>query len=509
MKIHTVLYDSILTFHFLPTEEINRARSVLITVHTSLTSRKSIEKILHECALFFPGAAVVGCAAPAVAQGGSLLEEQTLITIYAFERTKVYAHALEKIDYAESFDAGQLLARRTLRKDAELGILFTDTLGVDSESLFQGVVSQTKIPVAGGMAADRKLYDTFVFYGENVLHRGAVLVTLCGEALRVDLRRHTFSRPIGPAWRIDEAKNDCVLEIEGEVAENFLSRYLGERFLSRFEETSRHIALMDEEEGIVRSFLRRIDGGSVRCAGHLDTNRRWRFCVAPQEPVRAETVSGAWEAAIVFGDLSQLSVESLCIRPMLKSLQHRSPVTGMLGFGQFYADGKDRALLNRSLVVVSLSEEPASAPGEPPQPVTLCSGQKETDIDTAEVLTHLGTVLVEEASLKNAAFETLMEEAEGGRVVYDKNLRLVAANERAKRMLGLEVKASEGTLENLEPWIVALLRSALEGEVRTKVDRVLDVSSARSVVLRIDVRPLRENGKIVGGLAGVHPGESA
>ena len=508
MKTYSVLYDSILTFHFLPTEEINRAKSVLVVVQTGLTSHKSIEKILHECALFFPNATVVGCAAAGIVLDGKMRENQTLITIYTFERTKVTTYALEGIDYTESFEAGKRLARRAVRKDAALGLLMADTLGVDSESLFHGVSTQMNgTPIVGAMAADRTLFDTFVFHGEHVLRHGAVLVILSGESLHIDLRHHTFLRSIGPVWCVDEARKDRLLKIHGENAIEFLLRYLGEDFVAHFGELSRHIGLIDENNGIARSFLLQEDKGIVRCAGHIDPDGRWRFTIPSEEPREVELAPGMWEAVMVYGDISHLAAESLCIRPMLEALQRRLPTTGMLGYGQFYAQGNVREVLNQSFVVVSLSEAPVTRSEEAPEKLTLCGTGKEPDVETAEVLAHLGTVLLEEASLKTVALEALMDEIDQGTLLYDTHLRLIAANDRAKNLLGLEVKAPEGTLDHLEPWIVMLLKSALDGEVRTKVEQVMEVSSARNTVLRIDVRPLKSYGRIVGALAFVHPGD--
>lgn len=509
MKTHSVFYDSILTFHFLPTEEINRARSVLVVVQSGLTSRASIEKILHECALFFPNAAIVGCAAAGVVHEGKMAQEQTLITIHSFDDTRIHVHSLEEIDFSDSFEAGKRLARRTAKKDTAVGLLFADTLAVDSEALFQGVVSQMPdTPVAGAMAADRSLFDTFVFHGEKVLRRGAVLVTLGGGRLRIGLRSHTFVRPVGPAWRIDEARNDRIVKIEGEKAAAFLSHYLGEEFLSRSGETFRSIGLIDEKRGIVRTFLSPEEDCTIRCAGHVDARAPWRFAIPAEKPRDAELPTSGWEAAMLFGDLSHLSAESHCVLPLLEALHRRLPVTGMFGCGEFHADGKSATLRNRALVLLTLSETPAAEnETDAAERIRLCTVEKRPDIETVEALAHLGGVLTEEASLKTLALEALMEEVDRGALLYDTGLRLLAADARAKSLLGLEVKAPDGRLDALEPWVVSLLRSALEGEVRTKVGQVLEVSNARKRVLRIDVRPLREKERIVGALAFVHPGD--
>ncbi|WP_456453161.1 FIST N-terminal domain-containing protein, partial [Hydrogenimonas sp.] len=94
MRTYSLLYDSVLSFHMLPIEEINAHKSVLVLVFTTLSSRKSAEKILREVSLFFPQAHVAGLSVSAVADGGHILESGTFLQILAFDTAKVSVTAL-------------------------------------------------------------------------------------------------------------------------------------------------------------------------------------------------------------------------------------------------------------------------------------------------------------------------------------------------------------------------------------------------------------------------------
>ncbi|WP_353662519.1 FIST N-terminal domain-containing protein [Hydrogenimonas sp. SS33] len=510
MQTYSVLYDSVLTFHFLPTEEINRAKSVLVIVQSSFTSHRTIEKILHECSIFFPDAIIVGGHSYGGVHDTTILEEKTLITIHTFDKTRIHVHALEDIKRDECIEAGRRLCKKVLRRDTKLLLLFSDTLGVDSEALFRGIVKTGGgVPLSGCMTADRgKYYETAVFYGEKPLYKGAVLVALNGSKLNVDLQRYDFVKPVGPSFRIDNAEKDRVHRIDGERAFDFYAERLGEEFAKGLPANSLKISLFSCDKEYCRNIIGKDEDGTLRYAGHLEEGGEWKFALFDHEK-RCEIVipTEPYESCILFGDASQLAQEKAMLHPVVEGFGEKLNTTGMFGYGQFFHDGEKALLLNRAFVTVCLGESYIDGIGEERTvKLHLRSLWYEPDPLTAKAILHLGEFLVSGSDLCMEALTQLSQVTDRGVIIYNEKLKPLAANDMAKTILGLDLKLlQEYSLKQLEEWIVELMEAAVRGEYRTRVGSILDPTSGEMMPLRIEVVPLKKDHFILGGIAYIFP----
>ena len=511
MKTYSVVYESVLTFHLLPTDEINCAKSILVQIYSTYRSRSMLEKIAREVQIFFPDAVIVGVTTFGDIHNNAFSEHKTIIAITTFDKTKVTGFSLGEIEEEQTTDAGKLLAKKVLKRDTKLLLLFCDTLQINPEELLEGVSSVAKnVPICGGLAADYgKFFETILIHNDQTITKGAVAIGLSGSHLTVAMEAVVDLRAVGPDLEITSARKNRVYEINGRIAAEMYAHYLGRDFVDKFPLSGLEIALVTEKEGlqIARNVTSLYEDGSIRYTGNIDPGCRWKFGYIDKKssstfcfPKFSE--KGDFETFFLFSDASQQLLNKERLYNGLDTLSKTATTVGYFGYGQFfYKEGKSY-LLNQSMVVLGLSETKQKAgsvekecrrfPLDAPEEVNLLS----------DTLSHLSRVMFEELELRVGALGLLMEEFPHGVLLYDRNLLMESCNTKASTLLGLDVKLASGRdLERMEQWIVSLLQEGLNEKFHSKVGSVIDPVSGKNITVRIDTIPVTHQGITRGAIA--------
>ncbi len=128
MQTYNIYYESALTFHLLPMDEINSAKSVLIQIFSGSSSRTMLEKLVREIRVFFPDAVIAGVTTGGEISDRKLTSHKTLISISTFKKTKITSLSIDAITPDSSTEAGQIMADKLVKKDTKLLILYTEGL---------------------------------------------------------------------------------------------------------------------------------------------------------------------------------------------------------------------------------------------------------------------------------------------------------------------------------------------------------------------------------------------
>ncbi|WP_456452389.1 FIST N-terminal domain-containing protein [Hydrogenimonas sp.] len=506
MKSYTAVYDSILTFHLLPVDEINRARTVLVQIFSTHHSWVTAEKIASEAKLFFPHATIVGLSTYENATSEKAREPRTILAITTFEKSRVHTARVKEAPKRNGFETGVSLAQKALKRDTRLLLLYCDPFGLCVDELLEGIRSvDATIPVAGLLASDGTDFSQgYLLYGEESFEGGALLLSLGGD-LAVETKTYRHLKPVGPAFRVDEAQGCEVRRMDGMPARSLLCRYLGEEHAERLPLSSFEIALSSLEEGPNRSVsvLQTTENGFFRTTGRMEKGSLWRFAYpdhAPFEFCPPKLAKGRRpEAFWLFGDLLATLHENGAIHTQVETLAKRATVVGAYGYGLLTGTGTT----TQTVGVVALSERAEEGEGLEEECPTVEVPRTETS-PLAASLAHLGETMLEELALEREAARQIMDASEYGILVYDASLRLRTANAKAYEILGLDLKLqNDGNLATLEEWVVQTLQKGLHEKLYIRVGKVLDPATGAAVTLQIATTPLVVEGRIAGGMATV------
>ncbi|BBG65718.1 uncharacterized conserved protein [Hydrogenimonas sp.] len=516
MQTYNIYYESALTFHLLPMEEINRAKSVLIQIFSGNSSRTMLEKLIREAKVFFPDAVIVGVTTGGEISDRKMTSHKILISISAFKKTKVTSFSIDAITPENSFDAGSILAQKLVKKDTKLLILYTEGLYVNADDFLAGVgETAPELPVCGAVAADNgKFFETFVLHDDKVLSRGAVGIALSGKSLNIHSASLTDWEAIGPLLNITKSKKNRVYEINGKKSVEFFRHYLGDLFIENLPESGFDISLTYEAEGCIfnRNVVAVARDGALVFTGNVPEGSRCRFGYLERNGPSKESLHGLKifddtdiESFFVFSGIGRKrSLKEISSR-QIDLFAKSASVSGFFGYGEFIHTDNRNCLLNQSCSIIGLSEGKSSS--ETKSVCMVVQDQKGYEIE--KTLAHLVTVANEELEQKSRELETLLSYLPAGAIFFDNDLQVTLYNNLALNLLGLEQEKSDfRDLNRLKAgWIVSMFRETLALNETISGGGLTETSDGKQLYIRIKTVPMKQEGKTVGAMALIQTGE--
>jgi hypothetical protein len=192
---------------------------------TFATPRYDLPRLLAGVAAAAPGALRVGCTGSGEIVSGRYLGFGGGVGVLAMTAGPYCFGAASARDLGGDLDpAGQALARKSRAQAGPsphaAALLFTDSLLGDLQQFAQGVyrVTGPQVALVGGAAGDEQRFvQSSVFHGEEVLHRGALVLWIASDRpLRV-VTRHGWE-PMGPPLLVTRAEGTEVIELGGRSA---------------------------------------------------------------------------------------------------------------------------------------------------------------------------------------------------------------------------------------------------------------------------------------------------
>ncbi len=524
MQTYSFYYDSILSFHALPVDDINRSGSVLVQIFSGQAYETVLEKILAETAIFFPDAVVAGITTDGEIAQEKISSHRILVVVTHFSSARIASFALDNIDEEHAFESGVVLAKKVRKRNMRFTLLFSDGLGFGADTLLKGFRSElpSSVPLLGAVAGDNaKFFETYLFHGEKLLKNGAVAVSFCGKNLSLKVHHLNTVKRVGPRFRITRSDGQIVRDIEGIETQAFLKETLGEEYLLQLPAASFDIPFVSGddrrpkadivteryEDGSIR-LLRGLDQGASWTFGYLDRETLWRE-ISTIDAIAASDADVHW----VFASAARRRVVPGIVQSQINCLSATAPVVGAFGYGEFFIPSgenkthdkpKETHIYTHTMVVASLTERPRS-PHRPTEEEKCEYGpplrrDEESLLQTA--LLHLSSYMLSKIEMDEGALKLLMDEVPYGILLYTPQLQLKKANETAWRFLGLDARLGDDrSLRNLEPWIVKLLEKGLSEERYVMVDEIFDPETGRKRNLRITTTAIESDGVVVGAMA--------
>lgn len=228
----------------------------------------------------FPRAAIAGCSTAGEIAVDRVYDNTCVVTAITFEQSSAQARSISINGMADSFGAGQRLAKALPAEGLSAVLVFGIGVAINGSALVSGLqaVLPKDVTISGGLAADAGAFrQTWTLGPPGSADNQIVGVGLYGPHIRLSYGSFAGWEPFGPARKVTRCVDNVLFELDGERALDIYKRYLGEYakdlpgsgLLFPFEMLGRE----QEKSGIFRTILG-VDeaAGSLTLAGDIDAN---------------------------------------------------------------------------------------------------------------------------------------------------------------------------------------------------------------------------------------------
>jgi hypothetical protein len=248
----------------------------------------------------YPGAHVVAASTAGEITGTEVTDDQLTTIAVAFEKTRIACAATYVETAAESYLAGQTLARQLSGPELVHVFVVSDGARVNGTELARGF-NETLPPgviLTGGLAGDGARFEkTLVGLDEPPVVGRIVAVAFYGTHLRTAFGSSGGWVPFGPERVVTRAEGNVLLALDGQSALQLYKTYLGDHSAQLPASALRFPLALTAADGanpVVRTILS-IDeqAESMTFAGDIPVGGRVRFMRASYE----DLIDGAARAA--------------------------------------------------------------------------------------------------------------------------------------------------------------------------------------------------------------------
>lgn len=179
----------------------------------------------------FPRAAVMGCSTAGEIHGPELQDDSLVVGVVRFQRTRVRLAGAPVASPADSFQAGETIARQLAAPDLRGIFVLSDGLHVNGSQLVAGLnsVLPASVTITGGLAGDRDRFQrTWVVQSGEVRERHIVAAGFYGDGLRIGHGSRGGWDVFGPERLITRAEGNVLYEVDGKPVLPLYKEYLGE-----------------------------------------------------------------------------------------------------------------------------------------------------------------------------------------------------------------------------------------------------------------------------------------
>jgi len=191
-----------------------------------------IEQPLRELVAAFPRSSVIGCSTAGEIFGTTLADSSLSVAVAEFEHgTRVATASASVSSQAESFAAGESIARQLNDPSLRGVLLFSDGLHVNGTELVRGLnsVLPSDVVVTGGLAGDGSRFKrTWVMHAGAPRSNVVCAAGLYGEHVTIGHGSKGGWDNFGPERLVTRSEGNVLVELDGRPALELYKEYLGE-----------------------------------------------------------------------------------------------------------------------------------------------------------------------------------------------------------------------------------------------------------------------------------------
>jgi hypothetical protein len=335
---------------------------------------------LEQVRTAYPKARVIGCTTAGQIHDARVTDETITLTAIGFEHTRIALVHAQIESVADSFEAGQRLARALDPEGLRHVFVLSEGLKGNASELVLGIdsVLPGRVTVSGGCAADGNRFETTHVWGDGPPREAAVVgVGFYGERLQIGVSAIGGWRPFGPDRLITRATKNVLYEFDGRPALALYKQYLDKH--AEDLPTSGlmfPLELRGDEAGrpVLRALLSVSEAEqSITYAGNVPEGAQARFMFASIDDLIQGTHAAAKTSMERLGAFSpQLSILVSCngrryvlkqrteeeVEAVKEALGAQAALTGFYSYGEIApADSGGRSQLhNETMTITSFAE---------------------------------------------------------------------------------------------------------------------------------------------------------
>ena len=334
-------------------------KNVLIQVFCG-NDESTLQYIVNALYANLPNAICIGTTTDGEIKDKIVSTLKAVISISIFDNTIIKKAMITDED---SFTNGYEIAKELITDNTKLIITFTDGTTTNAEEYLKGISAfNDSIMVCGGMAGDNGVFkQTFISSGKKILGYGAVAVSLNSDVLKVFNDYKYDWSPIGIEHNIDRVIGNRIYEISGMKAIEFYEKYLGNS------DSHTEFPLIVQRNGIsvARAVLTRYPDGSLGCGGNLYKGDKVRLGFANAEMIIKNPIqylknmnSYAAETFFIYSCMARRRYMQNLIKVEIEPFAQIAPTSGFFTYAEFFHTNKRNELMNQTITLVGLSENP-------------------------------------------------------------------------------------------------------------------------------------------------------
>src|SRR6185295_11988328 len=388
MRVETITYDASKSAWSLPgfPQAMDSDRTLVV----AFGAPELIEQPqpLKDLKAAFPRSKVVGCSSAGEIAGTSVRDHSLSVAVAKFDHTDLQVASLEVTSSAQSFTAGQSLAKQLQRPGLRAVFVLSEGLDVNGSELVRGLnsVLDPSVVVTGGLSGDGYAFKrTWVALGDKLQSHLLVAVGLYGEHVVVGHGSKGGWDKFGPERVVTRSTANVLFELDNKPALALYKEYLGDK-ASGLPATGLLFPLAlrsgpKDDKVLVRTLLA-VDEAkqSMTFAGDLPQGHLVQLMKADYDRLiggasgAAQSVKQTLPAAstgatlalaiscvgrrLVLGERTEEEVEAV-----LDVLPKGSQIVGFYSYGEIspYATGQCD-LHNQTMTLTTLSESPTPLP---------------------------------------------------------------------------------------------------------------------------------------------------
>ncbi|MEN8164190.1 MAG: FIST N-terminal domain-containing protein, partial [Acidobacteriota bacterium] len=210
----------------------------------------------------FPHSHLIGCSTSGEIVGTTISDNTLAIGVCRFSDSELKTTVAPVASSADSFGAGEMIARELAGPSLRSVFVLSDGLNVNGSELVRGLnsVLPEEVVVTGGLAGDGdRFVRTWVLSGGRPMSGHVCAVGLSGDRLLVGHGSKGGWDIFGPERRVTRSKGNILYELDGKPALEIYKQYLGDR-ASGLPSTALRFPLAlrydkDAEKQVVRTIL--------------------------------------------------------------------------------------------------------------------------------------------------------------------------------------------------------------------------------------------------------------
>jgi hypothetical protein len=193
--------------------------------------REQLESAFQALATSYPLATFIGCSTAGEILDDELLDRSLVVAVTRFEDIELISATATCSDPADSYAAGERLARQLDRDDLQALFVLSEGLSVNGSDLVAGLKNLSRsVVITGGLSADGDRFQQTWTYGNEGLKSGQVVaVGLCGDSVRVTHGSQGGWDIFGVERTITRSEGNVLYELDGQPALALYKQYLGDR----------------------------------------------------------------------------------------------------------------------------------------------------------------------------------------------------------------------------------------------------------------------------------------